>query len=83
MIQKSYQKHKRYSAKHSFKKHFGYLIVIETFYVCTNRGIRRNYQMGAIDTFSNYAWAELQSLTSTCNLLPHTYPLKSQMQFTW
>lgn len=50
----------------------GYLIAMDTAYVGTLKGIGRIYQMTAIDTFSNYAWAKLyssKSAKSACDFL--------------
>jgi transposase InsO family protein len=50
----------------------GYLIGMDTAYVGTLKGIGRIYQMTAIDTFSNYAWAKLytsKSANCACDFL--------------
>ena len=50
----------------------GYMIAMDTSYVGTLKGIGRIYQMTAIDTFSNYAWAKLytsKSAQSACDFL--------------
>ena len=63
------QLHKRKSIK---TKAPGYLIAMDTAYVGTLKGIGRIYQMTAIDTFSNYAWAKLytsKSAKSACDFL--------------
>lgn len=52
----------------------GYLIAIDTAYIGTLKGIGRIYQMTAIDTFSNYAWAKVyssKSAKSACDFLLH------------
>jgi transposase InsO family protein len=52
----------------------GYLVAIDTYYIGTLKGIGRIYQMTAIDTFSNYAWAKVyntKSATSACDFLLH------------
>jgi transposase InsO family protein len=50
----------------------GYLLAIDTYYIGTLKGIGRIYQMTAIDTFSNYAWAKVytaKSAISACDFL--------------
>jgi transposase InsO family protein len=52
----------------------GYLLAMDTAYVGTLKGIGRIYQMSAIDTFSNYAWAKLytsKSAVCACDFLLH------------
>jgi transposase len=52
----------------------GYLLNVDTFYVGTIKGIGRIYQMAAIDTFSNFAWAKVyvsKCAKSTCDFLLH------------
>lgn len=52
----------------------GYLVAIDTTYIGTLKGIGRIYQMTAIDTFSNYAWAKVytcKSAQSACDFLMH------------
>jgi len=52
----------------------GYLVAIDTYYIGTLKGIGRIYQMTAIDTFSNYAWAKVytsKSAKSACDFLIH------------
>ena len=52
----------------------GYLVAIDTYYIGTLKGIGRIYQMTAIDTFSNYAWAKVytdKSAKSACDILLH------------
>jgi transposase InsO family protein len=52
----------------------GYLVAMDTAYVGTIKGIGRIYQMTAIDTFSNYAWAKVytaKTAKSACDFLLH------------
>lgn len=52
----------------------GYLIALDTYYIGTLKGIGRIYQMTAIDTFSNYAWAKVytsKSAQAACDFLLH------------
>jgi transposase InsO family protein len=75
MIQTAYQRDRELSRKRSLKtKAPGYLVNMDTFYVGTIKGIGRIYQMTAIDTFSNYAWARVYSAKSAknaCDFLLH------------
>jgi len=52
----------------------GYLIAMDSYYIGTLKGIGRIYQMTAIDTFSNYAWAKVyasKSALCACDFLLH------------
>ena len=52
----------------------GYLIAMDTAYIGTLKGIGCIYQMTAIDTFSNYAWAKVytsKSAKCACDFLLH------------
>ena len=70
-----YQLDRELSKKRSIKtKAPGYLVAMDTVYVGTIKGIGRLYQMTAIDTFSNYAWAKVytaKSAKSACDFLLH------------
>jgi transposase len=50
----------------------GYLLNLDTFYVGTIKGVGRIYQIAAIDTFSNFAWAKVyvsKCARSACDFL--------------
>lgn len=75
MTKSPYQRDNKLKRKQSIKtKAPGYLINIDTFYVGTIKGIGRIYQIAAIDTFSNYAWAKVylsKCAKSACDFLLH------------
>jgi len=81
VIISKHQLDREFSKKRSIKtKAPGYLIAIDTAYVGTLKGIGRIYQMTAIDTFSNYAWAKVYSSKSAacaCDFLMH---IKNHLQ---
>ena len=74
-ILSKYQLDRELSKRRSIKtKAPGYLVAIDTYYIGTLKGIGRIYQMTAIDTFSNYAWAKIysaKSAKSACDFLLH------------
>jgi transposase InsO family protein len=75
MIIRKHQLDREYSKIRSIKtKAPGYLVAIDTYYIGTLKGIGRIYQMTAIDTFSNYAWAKVytqKSARAACDFLLH------------
>jgi len=75
IISSKYQIYREFSKRRSIKtKAPGYLVAIDTYYIGTLKGIGRIYQMTAIDTFSNYAWAKVytsKSAISACDFLLH------------
>ena len=75
IISSHYQIDRDLSKRRSIKtKAPGYLVAIDTYYIGTIKGIGRIYQMTAIDTFSNYAWAKVytsKSTISACDFLLH------------
>ena len=70
-----YQLERQMAKKRSVKtKAPGYMIAMDTAYIGTLKGIGRIYQMTAIDTFSNYAWAKVytsKSAKNACDFLLH------------
>lgn len=75
IIISKHQLDREYSKRRSIKtKAPGYLVAVDTYYIGTLKGIGRIYQMTAIDTFSNYAWAKIytaKSARSACDFLLH------------
>ena len=75
MIISKHQLDRQLAKKRSVKtKAPGYLVALDTAYIGTLKGIGRIYQMTAIDTFSNYAWAKVytsKSAKSACDFLLH------------
>ena len=75
LIAPQHQLDREYSKRRSIKtKAPGYLVAVDTYYIGTLKGIGRIYQMTAIDTFSNYAWAKVytdKSARSACDFLLH------------
>jgi transposase len=73
MARNTYQREDTTGKKNSIKtKAPGYLLNIDTFYVGTIKGIGRIYQIAAIDTFSNFAWAKVyvsKCARSACDFL--------------
>ena len=74
-ILSKYQLDRQLARKRSVKtKAPGYLVAMDTAYIGTIKGIGRIYQMTAIDTFSNYAWAKVytsKSAICACDFLLH------------
>jgi len=68
------------------KSHYsGYMLSIDTFYVCTLKGIGRIYQFSAIDTYSSFGFAYLytdKSSKSSVDFISKTLSIFKDMGIT-
>jgi len=68
------------------KSHYtGYMLSVDTFYVCTLKGIGRIYQFSAIDTYSSFGFAYLytdKSVKSSVDFISKTLDMLDKMGIT-
>jgi len=68
------------------KSHYsGYMLSIDTFYVCRLKGVGRIYQFSAIDTYSSFGFAYLytdKSVKSSVDFISRVVDILDNMQIT-